>query len=63
MAAHRPPYGDGNSISGYNLFVSAYHGFAQLGDERVPVPRRFEGGRYSVWISLGLRRCRCLMWS
>lgn len=43
VAAHRPPYGDGNSISGYNLFVSAYHGFAQLGDERVPVPRRFEG--------------------
>ena len=42
VAAHRPPYGDGNSISGYNLFVSAYHGFAQLGDERVPVPRRFE---------------------
>ena len=22
--------------------MSAYHGFAQLGDERVPVPRRFE---------------------
>lgn len=43
VAAHRPPYGDGNSICGYNLFVSAYHGFAQLGDERVPVPRRFEG--------------------
>lgn len=43
VSAHRPPYGDGNSISGYNLFVSAYHGFAQLGDERVPVPRRFEG--------------------
>ena len=42
VAAHRPPYGDGNSISGYNLFVSAYHGFAQLGDERVPVPKRFE---------------------
>lgn len=41
VAAHRPPYGDGNSISGYNLFVSAYHGFAQLGDEHVPVPRRF----------------------
>ena len=43
VAPHRPPYGDGNSISGYNLFVSAYHGFAQLSDERVPVPRRFEG--------------------
>ena len=45
VAAHRPPYGDGNSISGYNLFMSAYHGFAQLGDERVPVPRKFD--RYS----------------
>lgn len=42
VAAHRPPYGDGNSISGYNLFVSAYHGFAQLGNEHVPVPKKFE---------------------
>ena len=25
VAAHRPPFGDGNHISGYNLFVSAYH--------------------------------------
>ena len=41
VAAHRPPYGDGNSISGYNLFVSAYHGFAQLGNEHSPTPRRF----------------------
>lgn len=42
VAAHRPPYGDGNSISGYNLFVSAYHGFAQLGNEHIPAPKRFE---------------------
>lgn len=42
VAAHRPPFGDGNSISGYNLFLSAYHGFAQLGDEHVPSPQRFE---------------------
>lgn len=42
VAAHRPPFGDGNHISGYNLFVSAYHGFAQLGNEHIPVPRRFE---------------------
>lgn len=42
MAAHRPPFGDGNSISGYNLFLSAFHGFAQLGDEHVPLPQRFE---------------------
>ena len=42
VAAHRPPFGDGNHISGYNLFVSAYQGFAQLGNEHVPVPRPFE---------------------
>jgi hypothetical protein len=42
VAAHRPPFGDGNSISGYNLFVSSYHGFAQLGNEHVPVPKKFE---------------------
>ena len=42
VAAHRPPFGDGNHISGYNLFVSAYHGFAQLGNEHIPVPKRFE---------------------
>lgn len=42
VAAHRPPFGDGNHISGYNLFVSAYHGFAQLGKERVPIPKPFE---------------------
>ena len=28
-------------ISGYNLFVSAYHGFAQLGDEHTPDPKPF----------------------
>ena len=41
VAAHRPPFGDGNHISGYNLFVSAYHGFAQLGNEHIPVPKPF----------------------
>lgn len=42
VAAHRPPFGDGNHISGYNLFVSAYHGFAQLGNEHIPAPKQFE---------------------
>ena len=42
VAAHRPPFGDGNHISGYNLFVSAYHGFAQLGSEHIPIPKPFE---------------------
>ena len=41
VVSHRPPFGDGNHISGYNLFVSAYHGFAQMGNEHVPVPRPF----------------------
>ena len=42
VAAHRPPFCDGNHISGYNLFVSVYHGFAQLGNEHVPTPKPFE---------------------
>lgn len=41
VAAHRPPYGDNNHISGYNLFLSAYHGFAQLGNEHTPTPKKF----------------------
>ena len=35
------PYDPGTHISGYNLFVSAYHGFAQLGDEHTPDPKPF----------------------
>jgi hypothetical protein len=42
VAAHRPPFLHENHISGYNLFVSAYHGFATLGNEHVPAPARFE---------------------
>ena len=38
---HRPPFDHQAWISGYNLFVSAYHGFATLGDEHVPVPTPF----------------------
>ena len=41
VAAHRPPFNNKNHISGYNLFVSAYHGFAQLGNEHVPGPQAF----------------------
>lgn len=41
VAAHRPPFLNENHISGYNLFVSAYHGFALMGDEIVPEPRPF----------------------
>lgn len=42
VEAHRPPFNDGNHISGYNLFVSAYHGHAQLGNEHTPEPRKYE---------------------
>ncbi len=42
VTAHRPPFLKENHISGYNLFVSAYHGFATLGQEHVPAPARFE---------------------
>ena len=41
VPSHRPPYDDNHHISGYNLFVSAYHGFAQLGREQVPVPQPY----------------------
>ena len=41
VQSHRPPYDDVHHISGYNLFVSAYHGFAQLGREHIPIPQPF----------------------
>lgn len=63
VASHRPPFGDGNHISGYNLFVSAYHGFAQLGNEHVPIPRPFTPSRYSVLILWDVLWLRYLMWN
>ena len=41
VPSHRPPYDDKHHISGYNLFVSAYHGFAQLGREHIPEPQPY----------------------
>lgn len=41
VPSHRPPYDTKHHISGYNLFVSAYHGFAKLGQERTPSPQPF----------------------
>ena len=38
VIVHRPPFDGKAHMSGYNLFVSAYHGFATLGMEHVPVP-------------------------
>lgn len=39
--SHRPPYDHKSHISGNNLFVSAYHGFALMGDEHTPVAHPF----------------------
>ena len=41
VPSHRPPYNEQHHISGFNLFVSAFHGFAQLGREHVPVPQPY----------------------
>lgn len=42
VPSHRPPFKKDHHITGHNLFVSGYHGFAQLGNEHVPVPRAYE---------------------
>ena len=42
VPSSRPPYSSDTHISGHNLFVSAYHGFATLGVEQVPTPRPYE---------------------
>lgn len=39
VPSKRPPYDPHVCITGHNLFVSAYHGFAQLGHERIPEPQ------------------------
>lgn len=41
VPSHRPPFDQSSHISGYNLFVSAYHGFTQLGSEQIPQPRPY----------------------
>ena len=42
VQSHRPPFDKSSHITGHNLFVSAYHGFAQLGAEHVPEPAPWE---------------------
>ena len=42
VPSHRPPFDGRHHISGYNLFVSSYHGFAQLGREHVPLPQPYQ---------------------
>lgn len=39
---HRPPFDHKAHISGNNLFVSAYHGFALMGNEHMPAPAPFK---------------------
>ena len=39
VRSKRPPFNSSSHISGYNLFMSAYHGLACIGEERVPEPR------------------------
>lgn len=41
VPSKRPPYDPHTCITGHNLFVSAYHGFAQLGQERIPEPQPY----------------------
>ena len=42
VISHKPPFDSKATISGQNLFVSAYHGFYTLGDEHCPTPTAFE---------------------
>ena len=39
---HRPPFDHLARISGNNLFISAYHGFATLGNEHIPSPAPYD---------------------
>lgn len=39
VRSKRPPFNTSSHISGYNLFMSAYHGLACIGDERIPHPQ------------------------
>lgn len=41
VPSHRPPFDGASHITGHNLFVSAYHGFAQIGNEHIPEPREW----------------------
>lgn len=42
VPSRRPPHTTDNHITGHNLFVSAYHGFARLGCEQVPQPCQYD---------------------
>ena len=54
VIVHRPPFDNKAHMSGYNLFVSAYHGFATLNNEHVPVPIPWEPfPRYALEAVIG----------
>lgn len=40
VPSHRPPFKKDHHITGHNLFVSAYHGFSQLGNEHILSPEK-----------------------
>ena len=42
VVSHRPPFDGKSGINGHNLFVSAYHGLASLGNEHTPKPLSWE---------------------
>ena len=42
VISHKPPYDNKATISGQNLFVSAYHGFYTLGNEHIPTPQPWQ---------------------
>ena len=39
VRSKRPPFNTSSHISGYNLFMSTYHGLACIGDEHIPEPK------------------------
>lgn len=43
VAPHKPPFDGLSHITGHNLFISAYHGFATIGDEHIPSPVPWSG--------------------
>ena len=49
---HKPPFDGSSHITGHNLFVSAYHGFAILGNEHIPEPVPMMKIPDEAWIGL-----------
>lgn len=59
---HRPPFDHKAYITGQNLFVSAYHGFATLGNEHQPSPVAFDKfPPFAVSLGDGVKVDGCLV--